>query len=59
MGHLGYSSRHTQVPYDYTDCLPHYDQLIIEHSGQTYWVHVSCCIDLRRNRRQAFELTKR
>lgn len=41
------------------DCLPHYDQLIIEHSGQTYWVHVSCCIDLRRNRRQAFELTKR
>ena len=41
------------------DCLPHYDQLIIEHSGSTYWVHVSCRIDLTKNRRQAFELEKR
>lgn len=41
------------------DCLPHYDQLIIEHSGTTYWVHVSCRIDLTKNRRQAFELEKR
>ena len=41
------------------DCLPYYDQLILEHSGATYWVHVSCRIDLTRNRRMAFKLTKR
>lgn len=41
------------------DCLPHYDQLIIEHSGQSWWVHVSCRIDLTKNRRQAFELEKK
>ena len=41
------------------DCLPDYDQLIIEHSGSTYWVHISCRIDLTKNRRKAFELEKR
>lgn len=41
------------------DCLPHYDQLIIEHSGATWWVHVSCRIDLTKNRHQAFMLEKK
>ncbi|MBO7046128.1 MAG: peptidase M15 [Prevotella sp.] len=39
-------------------CLPDYDQLIVEHSGATWWVHVSCRIDLTKNRRKAFKLTK-
>lgn len=40
------------------DCLPDYDQLILEHSGTTYWVHVSCRIDLTKNRRRAFKMEK-
>lgn len=38
------------------DCLPTYDQLILEHRACTWWVHVSCRIDLRHNRRQFFSL---
>ena len=34
------------------------DQLILEHSGPTWWVHVSCRINFRRNRHQAFQLKK-
>ena len=41
------------------DNLPDYDQLIIEHRGSSYWVHVSCHINLRMNRHQAFELEKK
>ena len=34
-----------------------YDQLIVEHSGGTYWLHVSHCAD-GNNRKQSFEMTK-
>ena len=40
------------------DCLSDYDQLILENSGATYWVHVSCRIDLTKNRRQVFKMEK-
>ena len=29
-----------------------YDQLILEHHGASWWVHVSCRIDTRKNRQQ-------
>ena len=35
------------------------DQLILEHSGTSWWVHVSCRINYRRNRHQAFKLEKK
>ena len=35
------------------------DQLILEHSGLSWWVHVSCRINYRRNRHQAFKLEKK
>ena len=35
------------------------DQLILEHSGLSWWVHVSCRINYRRNRHQALKLEKR
>ena len=35
------------------------DQLILEHSGSVWWVHVSCRINFRRNRHEAFKLEKR
>ncbi len=35
------------------------DQLILEHSGTSWWVHVSCRINFRRNRHQALKLEKR
>ena len=39
------------------DCLPDYDQLILEHKGQSWWVHVSCRIDYRKNRHEALKIT--
>ena len=33
--------------------------LILEHSGTSWWVHVSCRINFRRNRHQALKLEKR
>ena len=33
-----------------------YDQLILEHQGGRWWVHVSCRVDLRKNRRQALRM---
>ena len=33
-----------------------YDQLILEHQGSRWWVHVSCRVDLRKNRRQALKI---
>ena len=37
-----------------------YDQLILEHTrdGLSWWVHVSCRIDFRKNRHQILELEK-
>ena len=35
------------------------DQLILEHSGPAWWVHVSCRINYRRNRHEAFKLEKK
>ena len=35
------------------------DQLILEHSGASWWVHVACRINYRRNRHEAFKLEKR
>ena len=29
-----------------------FDQLILEHHGSTWWVHVSCRVDFRRNRHE-------
>ena len=33
--------------------------VILEHSGTSWWVHVSCRINFRRNRHQALKLEKR
>lgn len=41
------------------DNLPDYDQLILEYHGSSWWVHVSCHINLRMNRRQAIKLEKK
>ena len=35
-----------------------YDQLILEHHGSTWWVHVSCRVDYRKNRHESFGLSK-
>ena len=29
-----------------------YDQLILEHSGSAWWVHVSCRVNFRHNRHE-------
>lgn len=33
-----------------------YDQLILEHRGAAWWVHVSCRIDYRRNRHERLKI---
>lgn len=35
-----------------------YDQLILEHVGTRWWVHVSCRIDFRKNRHQNLKIEK-
>ena len=34
------------------DELPTFDQLILENAGSSWWVHVSCRIEWRKNRKQ-------
>lgn len=33
-----------------------FDQLIIEHSGKSWWLHISCKIDYLRNRHQKLKI---
>ena len=33
-----------------------FDQLILEHSGSSWWVHISCRIDYRHNRRETLNI---
>lgn len=35
-----------------------FDQLILEKSGNTVWLHVSCCRDATKNRKQVLIVTK-
>ena len=37
------------------DCLDTYDQLLLEHRGSSWWIHVSCRIDLRKNRLESID----
>lgn len=41
--------------YSYAQQYAEFDQLILEHRGNTWWVHISCRIDLRRNRHQSIK----
>lgn len=34
-----------------------YDQLILEMKGKKCWIHVSCKLDLKENRKKAFKLS--
>lgn len=46
--------------YKYAKEYSDYDQLILEHYGSSWWLHISCKIDYRRNRHEVIEnLTKR
>lgn len=38
--------------FSYAQQYAEFDQLILEHSGCKWWVHISCRIDTRRNRHQ-------
>ena len=33
-----------------------FDQLILEHSGSSWWVHISCRIDYRHNRHETLNI---
>jgi hypothetical protein len=38
--------------YSYAKEYAEFDQLILEHSGTSWWVHISCKIDYLRNRHE-------
>ena len=38
--------------YSYAKEYAEFDQLILEHSGTSWWVHISCKIDYQRNRHE-------
>lgn len=41
--------------FSYAQAYADYDQLILEHHGQSWWVHISCRIDYHRNRHQVIK----
>ena len=42
--------------YSYAKQYADYDQLIIEHDGISWWLHISCKIDYRRNRHEKLKI---
>ena len=42
--------------YNYAKQYADYDQLIIEHYGASWWLHISCKIDYRRNRHEKWKI---
>ena len=40
----------------YAEQFADFDQLILEHRGNSWWVHISCRIDFRKNRKQVLEM---
>lgn len=42
--------------YSYAKQYADFDQLILEHSGSSYWLHVSCRIDYRKNRHEKLKM---
>ena len=43
--------------YSYAKQYADFDQLIIEHCGSAWWLHISCKIDFRRNRHEKLKIT--
>lgn len=39
----------------YAEQYADFDQLILEHCGNSWWVHISCRIDFRKNRKQVLK----
>lgn len=44
--------------YSYAKQYADYDQLIIEHYGTSWWLHISCRINYRHNRRQTLKIER-
>ena len=42
--------------YNYAKQYADFDQLIIEHQGSSWWLHISCKIDYRRNRHEKLKI---
>lgn len=42
--------------YNYAKQYADFDQLIIEHYGTSWWLHISCKIDYRRNRHEKLKI---
>ena len=42
--------------FSYAQQYADYDQLILEHQGQKWWVHISCRIDYRYNRHKKLKI---
>ena len=42
----------------YAEQYADFDQLILEHHGASWWVHISCRVNYRMNRHQILEISK-
>ena len=42
--------------YSYAKQYADYDQLIVEHQGYSWWLHISCRVDYRRNRHEKLKI---
>jgi hypothetical protein len=48
----GTDEQAARLIYSYAKEYAEFDQLILEHSGTSWWVHISCKIDYLRNRHE-------
>ena len=48
----GTDEQAARLIYSYAKEYAEFDQLILEHSGSSWWVHISCKIDYLRNRHE-------
>jgi hypothetical protein len=52
----GSDEQAARLIFSYAKQYADYDQLILEHSGKSWWVHISCKVDYRRNRHQVLTI---
>ena len=46
----------TLLLFNYAKEYADFDQLIIEHEGNSWWIHISCKIDYRQNRQEKLKI---
>lgn len=52
----GTDEQAARLIFNYAQAYAEFDQLILEHQGTSWWVHISCRIDITKNRHQKLKI---